>query len=223
MQITVWDLPLRLFHWLLVLCVAGALITMQMGTLWMDWHGRFGLGVVGLITFRLVWGLVGSTHSRFISFIPTYRTITHYLRGHWDGIGHNPLGALSTYALLALFGFQAVSGLFATDEIAFSGPLSRVVSSSTSNSLSSWHRQTELWLYVLIGLHIIAVAIYQLRGKKLIGPMLHGKVEVNSPVEQPKGGGVVALIIAISIAAAAVWFANGGWIPAPPPAPAPAW
>lgn len=222
MRITVWDLPLRLFHWLLVLAVAGALITMQLGTLWMDWHGRFGLAVVGLISFRLVWGLIGSTHSQFISFLPTPSTISSYLRGHWQGVGHNPLGALSTYGLLALFGFQAVSGLFATDEIAFSGPLTRAVSSGTSNTLSSWHRQTELWLYLLIGLHLLAILVYRLRGQRLVGPMLHGKKEVAATTELPRGGGLIAFVIALGIAAAIVWVANGSWIPAPPPAAAPA-
>ena len=58
MQIVVWDLPLRLFHWLLALCVTGALVTVSLGGNWMVWHERFGLSVLGLLTFRLVWGLV---------------------------------------------------------------------------------------------------------------------------------------------------------------------
>lgn len=223
MRITVWDLPLRLFHWLLVLCVAGALVTINLGAGWIDWHGRFGLAVVGLIAFRLAWGVLGSTHSRFASFFPSPAAIGRYCRGQWQGVGHNPLGALSVYALLGLFAFQAVSGLFASDEIAFSGPLTRAVSSSTVNTLSSWHRQTELWLYLLVGLHILAIIAYRLRGKHLVGPMIHGKAEVDTPVKAPRGGGVLAFVVALLIALAVVWLANGSWIPTPPPAPAPAW
>jgi len=222
-RMTVWDLPLRLFHWLLVLCVAGALLTINLGASWIDWHGRFGLAVVGLIAFRLAWGVLGSTHSRFASFFPTPAAIGRYCRGQWQGLGHNPLGALSVYALLGLFAFQAVSGLFASDEIAFSGPLTRAVSSSTVSTLSSWHRQTELWLYLLVGLHILAIIAYRLRGKRLVGPMIHGKVEVDNAAPAPRGGGVLAFVVAVLIALAVVWLANGDWIPTPPPAPAPAW
>ena len=223
MRITVWDLPLRLFHWLLVLAVAGALTTSQMGANWIDWHGRFGLAVVGLIAFRLAWGVLGSTYSRFTRFFPTPAAILSYLRGQWQQPGHNPLGALSVYALLGLFGFQAISGLFTTDEIAFNGPLTRAVSSSLVNTLSGLHRQTELWLYLLIGLHILAIVIYQLRGKRLVGPMLHGKTDVPEGTPAPKRAGWLALIVALLFAGGVLWLANGSWIPLPPPAPAPAW
>src|SRR5690606_40192493 len=81
-RITVWDLPLRLFHWLLAAAVAGALITINLGVSWIEWHARFGLAVVGLIAFRLVWGVVGSTHSRFASFVPTPSAVASYVRGH---------------------------------------------------------------------------------------------------------------------------------------------
>lgn len=212
MRITVWDLPLRLFHWLLVLAVAGALVTINLGDGWMEWHGRCGLAVVGLITFRLVWGVLGSTHSRFASFFPSPAAIGRYCRGQWQGVGHNPLGALSVYALLGLFAFQAVSGLFASDEIAFSGPLSQVVSYNAVNTLSSWHRQTELWLYLLIGLHLLAILAYRLRGRKLLGPMLHGQVETTEATAQPRGGGAGAFVVALVIALAVVWLANGGWL-----------
>lgn len=223
MRMTVWDLPLRLFHWLLVLCVTGALLTINLGASWIDWHGRFGLAVVGLIAFRLVWGVLGSTHSRFASFFPSPHAVRRYVHGDWQQPGHNPLGALSVYALLGLFGFQAVSGLFTTDEIAFSGPLTRAVSSDLVNTLSRLHRQTELWLYLLLGLHILAIIVHRLRGKHLLGPMIHGQLEVDKSMDKPRGGGLLAFMVALVMAAAAVWLANGSWIPVPPPAPAPAW
>ena len=120
MRITVWDLPLRLFHWLLVGAVTGALVTVKLGGNAMLWHGRFGLAVLVLLGFRLAWGVLGSTHARFHTFFPTPGRLLAYLRGSWQGLGHNPLGALSVFALIGLFGFQALSGLVASDDIAFS-------------------------------------------------------------------------------------------------------
>ncbi|PAU86718.1 cytochrome B [Pseudomonas sp. WN033] len=225
MPVKVWDLPLRLFHWLLVICVIGALVTIKLGGTWMIWHGRFGLAIIGLLSFRLVWGIAGSTHARFVSFFPTPRRVIRYLRGQWEGLGHNPLGALSVFALIGLFGFQALSGLVATDDIAFSGPLTRAVSSDFSSLMSGWHRRTEELLYLLVGLHVLAIVIYRVRGHNLLGPMIHGYKKAPHPaVEQANGGRWPALIVALVLAGLAVWAANGGWIPAPAPAPAvPAW
>ncbi|SDU32741.1 cytochrome b/b6 domain-containing protein [Halopseudomonas salegens] len=225
MRVKVWDLPLRLFHWLLVLCVIGAVASIKLGGEWLVWHERLGLSIIGLLSFRLAWGVVGSTHSRFVSFFPTPRRFMDYLRGGWHGLGHNPLGALSVFALIGLFGFQAVSGLFANDDIAFSGPLRNLVSSSLSNDISSLHRRTEDFLYILVGLHVLAIIVYRLRGKKLVGPMLHGYKHAAPEQSEPvRGGGWIALLVALMIAGAMVWLASGVWIEIPPPAPAaPAW
>ncbi|TVP90346.1 MAG: cytochrome B [Pseudomonadaceae bacterium] len=225
MPVKVWDLPLRLFHWLLVLCVIGAIVTIQFKGEWMVWHERFGLAIIGLLSFRLVWGVLGSTHSRFISFFPTPGRLLDYLRGRWQGLGHNPLGALSVFALIGLFGFQAVSGLFSNDDIAFSGPLRNLVSSSLSGDISSLHRRAEDFLYILVGLHVLAIIVYRVRGKKLVGPMLHGYKQVPAEQSQPvRGGSWVALVISLAVAGLMVWLASGVWIEVPPPAPAtPAW
>lgn len=225
MPVKVWDLPLRLFHWLLVLCVVGAIVTIQFKGEWMVWHERFGLAIIGLLSFRLAWGVLGSTHSRFTSFFPTPGRLLDYLRGRWQGLGHNPLGALSVFALIGLFGFQAVSGLFTNDDIAFSGPLRNLISSSLSNDISSLHRRAEDFLYILVGLHVLAIIVYRLRGKKLVGPMLHGYKQVpHEQAEPARGGGWVALVISLAVAGLMVWLASGVWIDVPPPAPsAPAW
>lgn len=226
MRIKVWDLPLRLFHWLLVICVVGAMLSIQFKGQWLVWHERFGLAIIALLSFRLAWGVVGSTHARFASFFPTPGRLLAYLRGRWQGLGHNPLGALSVFALIGLFGFQAVSGLFANDDIAFSGPLRNLVSSATSNDISGLHRQAEYLLYALVALHVLAIVIYRLRGKNLLGPMLHGYKQI--PEQQQatpaRGGGWVALVIALAVAGLMLWLASGVWIEVPPPAPAtPAW
>ncbi len=225
-SVRVWDLPLRLFHWLLVICVSGSIISVKLGGNWMIWHGRFGLAVIGLLSFRLVWGVAGSTHARFVNFFPTPGRLRDYLRGKWRGLGHSPLGALSVFALLFLFGFQALSGLVSTDDIAFSGPLSRAVSSDFGSLVSGWHRLTEIGLYILVGLHVLAIVVYRLRGHDLPGPMIHGDKTVTPerPVEPARGVSWPVLLLALMLAAVAVWVASGAWVPTPAPAPAvPVW
>ncbi len=213
----VWDLPLRLFHWLLVIAVAGALITIQFG--WMTWHGRFGLAVVGLITFRLGWGVIGSTHARFWNFVTGPHKLRAYLRGDYHPVGHNPLGALSVLAMLLVLGFQAGSGLFATDDIAYSGPLRAAVDSTTSAWLTGWHMRMEWVIYGLIALHIGAVLFHVLvRREALIRPMVTGYKPVK-PAEPARGGGWIAFLIALAITTLFLWIANGALLPEPPPPP----
>ncbi|MDO6442566.1 cytochrome b/b6 domain-containing protein [Marinobacter sp. 2_MG-2023] len=221
-SISLWDLPTRLFHWLLVLAVTGSIVTVNLGGTWMLWHERFGLTIVGLISFRLVWGFVGSTYARFWQFIPGPSAVSSYLKGTWRGLGHNPLGALSVLAMLGLIGFQAVTGLFATDAIAFNGPLYRAVSSEWNDTITSWHKLTEWFIYGLIGLHIASVFFYTFVKKdNLIAPMISGHKTVSESMgENRKGGGLIALVVALAVAGFAVWVANGGLLPPPPP-PAP--
>jgi cytochrome b len=219
LHIRVWDLPTRLFHWLLLIAVTGALISVQFG--WMTWHGRFGLTVLGLISFRIVWGVIGSTHARFWNFVTGPGRMLAYLRGDYHPIGHNPLGALSVLAILGLLLFQSVSGLFATDDIAFDGPLRRAVASSTSVWLTGWHMRMEWVIYALITLHVCAVLFHVLiRKETLIRPMITGRKPIaNVPAAEARGGGWPALLIALAVTAAVVWIANGALLPEPPPPP----
>lgn len=229
-MIRLWDLPTRLFHWLLVICAAGALVTVKFDVGGMTWHGRFGQAVLALVVFRVVWGVVGSTYARFTSFVRGPLTILAYLRGsaqgRWPGVGHNPLGALSVLALLALMGFQATTGLFATNDVAFTGPLYRAVSMDWNRTLSGWHRQAEWFIYGLILLHLAAIAFYTLiRKDNLVTPMITGRKPVSETGQQDaRGGGWLALVIALVITAGVMWVANGGLLaPLPPPVPDPGW
>ncbi|NWO05443.1 MAG: cytochrome b/b6 domain-containing protein [Alteromonadaceae bacterium] len=217
--IRLWDLPTRLFHWLLVLAVIGSVATIKLGSSWMDWHERFGLAVIGLLSFRLVWGVAGSTYARFTRFVRGPGAVMAYLRGQWQGVGHNPLGALSVLALIGLFGFQATTGLFSNDDIAFDGPLASLVSSDWSSTLSSWHRQAEWYLYGLVALHVLAVMFYtHVKKDNLVRPMITGRKPVETEqAEDAKGGGWLAFVVAVAIAAGVVWVANGGLVPPPPP------
>ena len=218
-SIRVWDLPLRLFHWLLLIAVAGALISVQLKA--MDWHGRFGLAVLGLLVFRIVWGLIGSTHARFWSFAPGPKSLADYLRGRWHGLGHNPLGALSVFAILGVLAFQAGSGLFADDVIAYTGPLRRAVSGDTASQLTSWHMRMEYVIYGLIALHLAAIAFHEfIKRERLVKPMITGHKQVDTAdARDARGGGWIAFVIAVLVAAGAVWVANGALLSPPPPPP----
>jgi cytochrome b len=217
MPIRLWDLPIRLFHWLLVLCVTGAFVCAQIGGNAMVWHGRFGLAVVGLLAFRLVWGFVGSTYARFFQFIKGPKVILAYLRGEWHGEGHNPLGALSVLGLLGTLLLLVATGLFANDDIAFEGPLYSLVGKDLSDKVVGIHRLLEPLIILLVVAHLSAI-VYYVRFKKenLIMPMITGVKE--SSAEPARGGGLVAFCVALVFALAAVYGASGAWLPEPPPA-----
>lgn len=220
-RIRVWDLPVRLFHWLLLVLVAGSITTVKIGGNAMAWHGRIGQAILALIVFRLLWGFVGSTTARFSQFVRGPGAVLDYLNGRWRGVGHSPLGALSVIALLLVIGAQAMTGLFATDDIAFNGPLYRAVSVNTAIQLSGWHRQAEWLIYGLVALHLLAILFYRLvKRDDLITPMLTGTKPVTDPQMEPtRGGGPWALVLALAAAGVAYWFAGGAVLPPPPPPP----
>lgn len=226
-KVRVWDLPTRLCHWLLAASVAGAWTTGEIGGTWLIWHGRLGLLIAGLLAFRLTWGLVGSTYARFAAFFPTPAALRAYLAGQWRGLGHNPLGALSVFALLAIAGLQVGTGLFAfNDDIGYEGHLYALVQGGTSKLLTGIHHQTFDFLLILAGLHVAAIVFYvRIRKDNLVVPMITGTKEVEQG-EPARGGGLPAFFLALAIALAAVWGASGHWVdkpPPPPPATSPAW
>ncbi len=226
-SVLMWDLPTRLFHWALVLSVFAAIVSGLIGGNLMALHVKAGLSVVALIAFRLVWGFVGSTYARFAHFFPTPARVLNYLKGNWNGAGHNPLGAFSVFALLALCAFQALSGLFTTDEIMLKAPLFSLVDLETSLSITSLHKQVAWGLMAFIGLHLAAILFYKFVKKdNLIVPMLTGKKSLmNAEDYKPAplwawGGAVLVVLLAL-------YFASGLWIATPPPPasppPAPSW
>jgi cytochrome b len=204
--VKVWDLPLRLFHWLLAAAVVALVISGDAGGLLIFRHGQIGLLVIGLLVFRLVWGIVGSTHARFAAFMPTPGRLRAYFKGEWGGLGHNPLGAFSVLALLAVLLLQAVTGLFVNDDIAFRGPLYALAGKGLSDQLTAVHRQLGDLLLVLVGLHIAAIAFYELVLKKrVVRPMVTGVTEAPEALSRPlAGGGWQALLVATVLAIAAV-------------------
>jgi cytochrome b len=201
----VWDLPLRVFHWALALAVTAAIVTAKLGGAWMAWHGRAGLGVVGLLVFRVAWGLAGSTTARFAAFAPTPSRLRRYLRGQWRGTGHNPLGALSVFAMLGLLALQAATGLFGNDDIAFAGPLNRLVDETLGARLTGWHRLLANGLFALLGLHLAAIAFHELvKRHRLVRPMVTGRREGEPDSRSFAGGSRGALLAALGAAGAVV-------------------
>jgi cytochrome b len=219
MKAYVWDLPTRLFHWSLVILVVGAFVTAKVGGNAMVWHGRIGLAIIGLLVFRIVWGFVGSTYARFLQFVRGPSAILAYLRGQWQGQGHNPLGALSVLALLGILTLQAVTGLFANDDIAFEGYLVPLIGMEASSSITGIHHLLEKILMALVALHVGSIVFYaRVKKHNLVKPMISGWAD-GSPEQSARGGSAVAFIVAILIAAGVVWAASGALLPPPPPAP----
>ena len=173
----VWDLPTRLFHWALFVCTCAAVLTACIGGNAMAWHVRLGETVLALLMFRGAWGLVGGRWSRFASFTFGPRTLWRYLRGGDErlAVGHSPLGALAVWALLGWLLLQVGTGLIADDQIATTGPLASKVSEAASERASGWHAGPGQWgLYVLVGLHVLAIVVYALRRRDLLTPMISG-------------------------------------------------
>jgi cytochrome b len=172
----VWDLPVRLAHWLLALGVAGSFVTHYAGAAWFAWHRRFGYAVLLIVAFRLVWGLAGTRTARFAAFVRGPRAIAAWLRsGSPPVLGHNPVGALNVVAMLLFILAQAVTGLFANDEIASAGPFYGWISHELSNRLSRFHRANDTWLLALIGLHLAAVAWFAfVRRQRIVLSMFTG-------------------------------------------------
>lgn len=218
--VRVWDLPTRLFHWALALAVTGSLVSAKIGGEAMVWHLRFGYGVLTLVSFRLLWGLVGGRWSRFTSFIYTPATLVRYLRGkaaahELADVGHTPTGALSVFALLGLLGLQLASGLVADDEVATQGPLYRYASADTVSLATSWHKTWGQWLVLGgVALHVAAVVYYLVHKRvNLVRPMVRGDKLLPPGTPASADGAAqraLALVLLALCAGAAAWVAGQG-------------
>jgi len=179
--VLVWDLPTRLFHWLLVLLLVLSFVTGKLGGSWLKWHFWSGYSVLALLLFRIGWGLVGSTTARFSHFVKGPAAGLVYLRGLFRPVtavevGHNPVGGWMVIVLIIAVLAQATTGLFTSDDIDTFGPLAEKVSSALSSKLSSFHR---LWINVILvlaGLHVCASLFYYVvKRQNLVLPMITGR------------------------------------------------
>ncbi|QMW23001.1 cytochrome b/b6 domain-containing protein [Sandaracinobacteroides saxicola] len=199
-----WDAPVRIVHWSLVLLIPAMWWTAEEGK--MERHVQLGLVALGLVVFRIVWGFVGSEPARFRSFVRGPGAILGYLRGRINPVGHSPLGALSIIALLTLLVVQMALGLVAQDvDGLFSGPLSHLVSYDTSEAAREWHHRGFDLLLWLIGLHLAAILFYAVvRRRNLVTAMLTGRRDIppNTPAPRmaPAWAGVPVAVVAAGLA-----------------------
>jgi len=209
----VWDLPTRLFHWLLVSLFLFLLLTGDQGD-WLERHMQAGYLLSGLIIFRILWGLVGNYHARFRNFIRSPGFTLQYMwrmvrnRGeHYQG--HNPAGAAMVVTLLAGLLLQATSGLVTTDDIFWEGPLYNSVPTSVASLGATIHRSFADVLLALVSLHIVAVLYHTLRYKQpLVPAMIHGKKPVQDG-EAIHYGAVSIPKLIIALVTAGAWV---GWL-----------
>ncbi len=182
--IKVWDLPVRIFHWSLVFLFIVAYITNNLGSDYFIYHLWSGYALIVLVSFRIIWGLVGSYHARFNHFVKTPVTTAKYALSVFKKtdkhyLGHNPLGAVMVIILLTVILIQGVTGLFTNDEIFNVGPLYAYISDELSLQLTSLHRQLFYWILGAIALHILAVVLHVvLKRENIIKAMFTGKKNV---------------------------------------------
>ncbi|WP_395342562.1 cytochrome b/b6 domain-containing protein [Ningiella sp. W23] len=179
----VWDIPTRLFHWSLLGVFVFQFVTGDILDDAMQLHFYGGYVALGLILFRIIWGFVGSYHARFSSFIYSPSTALQYLMGRpklQQYLGHNPLGAYSVLAILAVMLTQAVSGLFMTDDIFLDGPYHGAFDGALDDAMNWLHHNAISLMWGLIVLHLSAIAFYSFKKKqRLVPAMLHGKKPVS--------------------------------------------
>jgi cytochrome b len=214
-RIRVWDLPVRLFHWIVAVLVAVSIITQEIGGNAMEWHFRAGYAVLALIAFRLIWGMVCTRYARFSDFAHGPSTILAYLRGESSRSGkrfhgHNPVGSLAVFAMLAVILIQALTGLLSNDDIASEGPLVKFISKDLSDKFTWFHTEVSARVvYFLIGIHILAIAYYYI-GKKqnLVKPMITGDKDIDGDAPSANDSWGMRLLAAgiLALCAAAVYF-----------------
>lgn len=208
-KVKVWDVPTRLFHWLLVLSVFFMWFSAEQGGNWLVWHLRCGLLILFLLLFRWCWGFWGSDTAKFSRFVkPTQ--IGRYIRGEWgeqDHPGHNPLGALMVMALLTVLTVQVVSGLFAADENTFtnSGYLNHLVGEHLGSAARSFHVGFFNVILLLAVVHITTVYLYKFVKKHdLIKPMFTGYKLISGSIAAVQFAGMGRLVAALAVAVAGV-------------------
>mgnify|MGYP001267072314 CR=1 FL=1 len=211
----VWDLPVRLFHWVLLAAVGTATATGLTGGLWqMDLHVVAGTTVVGLVLFRVIWGLVGGRYARFAGFLKGPGAVIRYALGLARGrlehsVGHNPMGGWSVMLLLTALAVQAGTGLFANDDIFLEGPLFKYAGKELSDRLTGIHHFTINVIYVLVAAHVAAILLHAIKGDNLVRPMVTGvKPDVDAAASDGPtrwGRVLVALIVAGAPVAWILW------------------
>lgn len=212
-RVKLWDGPVRIVHWLLVVLIA---FSWWSSGDHLNWHRWSGYAIIGLVLFRLYWGFAGSGAAKFASFVRGPRAVAAYAStlGKRDVAttpGHNPLGALSVVAILTVLLTQVTTGLFAVDIDAFeAGPLSDRVSFELGRQISGWHELSFRVLQALVALHVLAVLFYWVwKRTNLVGAMVTGRRTLPSDPGLA-GTPVWRLIVGVVLAAAIAWLLSKG-------------
>jgi cytochrome b len=207
--VLVWDAPIRVFHWLIVVLVVAAYATWRLN--WMVWHGRVGDAALALSLFRLLWGFFGGETARFSRFLASPRAAVQHLRYAFRRepdrqVGHNPAGGWMVLLLLALLVAETLTGLYVANDIADEGPLTEVLPAWAANAIASSH--AILWdaLLAAIVLHVLAIAGFAaIKGHNLLRPMITGTKVLPASVAAPRIGSparAVLLLLACTVATA---------------------
>lgn len=218
-MIPVWDPPVRIIHWLLVILVASAWVSAEFGDINMTWHRWNGYILLTLLLFRLQWGFIGSPTSKFRNFVRGPGSVIRYLSHltqpnppHYAG--HNPAGGWMVLALLAMLLLQAVTGLFSSDDILVEGPLAFLVSDDAVSLFTTIHTTSFYFLLALIAIHIGAIVFYKVvKGEDLTRPMIHGNKEADKIPEdyQPIRCRPLWALPAFLVSIFTVWFFINVW------------
>jgi cytochrome b len=206
--VLVWDVPTRLFHWLVVVLVAAAYVTSKLN--WMDWHVRIGETLLALVLFRLLWGFFGSETARFHSFLKAPAAAWQHLRHvfHREAdlqVGHNSAGGWMVVLLLALLLGETLSGIYVNNDVADDGPLTQWVPAAIANAITALH--TILWdaLLAAVVLHVLAIAVYALaKGHNLLRPMVTGRKRLPERIRAPRQASVMLALLLLVVSATAV-------------------
>jgi cytochrome b len=211
--VLVWDIFIRLFHWLIVALVAAAYATWRLN--WMVWHGWVGDAVLTLLLFRLSWGVFGGETARFSRFLTSPRAVLQHLqyslrREPDHQVGHNPAGGWMVLLLLALLLAETLTGLYVANDIADEGPLTEIVPAWAANAIASSH--AILWdvLLAAIVLHVLAIAGFALiKGQNLLRPMITGTKVMPATVAEPRAGSpALAALLLLGCAVATALLVN---------------
>jgi len=212
-RIKVWDLPVRLFHWLLVALILAAWVTQYLDR--MSLHVWIGESILTLLLFRVVWGFVGSDTARFSWFlrspVAALRHLAHLWRREPDReIGHNAAGGWMVLVMLALIGLQAGTGLCANDLDDggdTEGPLMHLVGKDRSDWLTHIHALNFKVIEAVIVLHVLAIVAYAvLKRHNLVRPMVTGTKLLPTDAVAPRVVNPVWALVVLAVAfGAVVW------------------
>lgn len=212
MRVRVWDLPVRLFHWLLVGLLVFQVVSGKLGGKLIQWHLYAGYAVFVLLVFRVVWGFAGSTSARFAAFLARPAEALRFggrllARRAETYAGHNPLGGWMVLALLLSLALQVGTGLFSNDGIAIDGPLAARVPIEVSDQVTALHHWNFWVLAALAAIHTAAALYHWLVLKEdLVAAMFTGERRLAlatgaAPVIASRWRALAALALAL----AALW------------------